>query len=185
MPLDKNNGTLLVLGATTVLVAASLATRGLRGSRAVAQGFHSYMFDITLFGTVRVEAVTAQRARTLIGEFSHDFDLSLWADHDNRSDFLKPGESIRFGSGDLDGSADLIDEEDGESTFDLKMGATVTVTAKSEQRAKVIVREFTDPFDLGMVIEGRQDLRSGERLAFGEAYLEGEPDLYEIDGQSV
>lgn len=67
-----------------------------------------------------------------------------------------------------------------EFTFDIKLFATVRVTADSEDRARELLREYADCLDIGLVFSSKnQSIEPGEELHFTEASMDGEPDLVE------
>lgn len=60
-------------------------------------------------------------------------------------------------------------------TFDVKLFATVSVDADSEETARKMVAESTDCVAL----------YKWDDTTLGEASMDGEPDLIEIDGEPV
>lgn len=71
-----------------------------------------------------------------------------------------------------------------EHTFDVKLWAVARVRAGSEERARAILKEFSDCLDIALVadVQNRPDIFcAGESIRFTEASAEGRADLVEVE----
>ena len=70
-----------------------------------------------------------------------------------------------------------------EFAFDFKLLGVCRVKAASEARARELLARYGDCLDLGINITDGEVMERGESLHFTEGSVDGEADLFEVDGR--